>query len=365
MVFKFVNQTARQANGRTAIYMVNDTTYFTFTDTLPAPLNSRERQYFIMPYDQYSNTGDASQVAVINHDNFYKAYFIKPAVVFEPKNSGVRLRWHFSDIPTARKIEIYRSEGEKGGFSFLAEAQPTDTTYLDQKIWPEKKYNYYFLAIAKVGKRSTQSDNLSISVPGISLPQVMATPDLLKVTKSKNGNLLLVRINDSTTTALRYYRLGKTGATPMPNLVPVNRSKYIAFADTMPFQEEQSGIAYMVRNEKGNKAFSSPSEKAIVQTADNQDETSIMQAFAEKDKVIVYWEDLKMRNSNISGYALFRHMGDKLSKSPLSEISHDQKNNCFEDKNVLSGNTYTYQLQLLNADGSARTMVAEVTVEGK
>jgi len=362
MVYKFVNSSPQVAGGRTSLFTINDTTYFTFRDSLTAQQAGKELQYFIVPFDQYSNAGVSSQVAVITRDNFSKAVFLRYQISFQPKLSGVLLGWHFSDPVTLKKVEIYRSQSENNGFSKLAEVSAGDTSYLDQQIWPEKTYYYYLQATAKAGKRSMQSETRRSIVPGISLPKNLESPILRQVSAIKGGIRLLVEVNDPGATDILTYRGPKGGQVALPEKAKVFEAKFIAIVDSTPATRDNE-LVYMVRNEKDGTLISGTSAEVPVSPASGQDEVAYFYAFPDNGSIQLYWDDALARGSTFSTYTLARHYGGPESRSPLMIISEKQSESHFSDENIQGNNTYTYQLRLVDKSGNFSDKTWEVTVK--
>lgn len=362
MVYKFADGSPQVASGRTSMFTVNDTSNFTFRDSLTAQQAGKGIQYFIVPFDHYGNAGVSSQVAVITHDNFNKASFLQCRISFQPKLSGVQLGWHFSDPVTLKKVEIYRSQNENSGFSKLAEAAAGDTSYLDQKIWPETTYYYYFQAIAKAGKRSMQSKTLKAGVPGISLPEKLEPPILRQVSAIKVGIRLLVEVKNPEATGIRTYRGPKGGLVAMPNLILVSGAKFVAIVDSTQSTNENKDVFYAVGYEKEGVQISGLSAEMTVNVATDPNEIAYFYAFAENGSIELFWDDLLERGNNFSSYTLARHFGGPGSKSPLMIISENQTDSHFSDGNIQKNNTYTYQLRVVDKDGNFGAKTWEATV---
>jgi hypothetical protein len=138
-------------------YSVNDTTYYTISDSVSAEKASEQLQYFLTPFDHWGNAGKASQMVVLTTDNFNRAYFMSAkAIPLEGYHTN-RILWTFSDPVTTRQFEIYRSESEEKGFLLIGTVSNDKAIHLDEQVWPGKHYYYYIKAISKSGKRFKKS----------------------------------------------------------------------------------------------------------------------------------------------------------------------------------------------------------------
>ena len=363
MVYMFKNMAPNIATGTTARFSVNDTTYYVYTDTaLKKDEIGKEMQFFVSPYDYYANVGNSSQVAVITQDNFNRGNFLRNHIAFMPKLSGVQVCWHFSDPVTVKNVEIYRSENGKSGFRKLTEVPVSDTSFLDQQIWPETTYFYYIQVVAKAGKRTKQSPVLMAKVPGIGFTDKIGTPALHQVVVSENRIKLIIETKDTTATHLRIYRGEKGALLALPNLIEINKSASLVYYDATLKPQDYKKVFYAVRNEKSDSGVSSLSEELPVSTQVDPTEAAYFCAFPSKSKVELYWDDVLKRNADYNSYTLLRQIGPANSKSPLMVIAENLTGDSFTDLNAQSSNTYTYVLQLVEKSGNANNKTYKVTV---
>ncbi len=353
MVYKFKNNVPAIATGTTARFSINDTTYYTYTDTtLNKNDAAKEMQYFILPYDYYGNSGNSSQVAVITQDNFNKGGFMRNHISFKPMLSGIQVCWHFSDPFTVKTFEIYRSESEKIGFWKLSDVAASDTAFLDQQIWPEKTYYYYIQVVAKAGKRTKQSPVLMAKVPGIGFSEKLNVPALLQVAMADNRIRLIVETKDTAATHLRIYRGEKGALVALPNLVEINKSAFVVFNDSSLKPHYQVDVFYAVRNEKNGSGISNLSEELPVASNGDSNEATYFYAYPDKGKIELYWDDVLIRNNNYVSYSLLRQYGTANSKTPLMVLAENLTQSSFTDTNAHSGNQYTYILRLVEKSGN-------------
>jgi hypothetical protein len=279
-----------------------------------------------------------------------------------PKLSGVQVCWHFSDPVTVKNVEIYRSENGKSGFRKLTEVPVSDTSFLDQQIWPETTYFYYIQVVAKAGKRTKQSPVLMAKVPGIGFTDKIGTPALHQVVVSENRIKLIIETKDTTATHLRIYRGEKGALLALPNLIEINKSVSLVYYDATLKPQDYKKVFYAVRNEKSDSGVSSLSEELPVSTLADPNEAAYFYAFPSKSKVELYWDDVLKRNATYTSYTLLRQIGPANSKSPLMVIAENLTGDSFTDLNAQIGNMFTYVLQLVEKSGNANNKTYKVTV---
>jgi len=362
MVNKFRYGAPVAAPGTTSRYVMNDTTYYIYTDTTVAKEAGKEMQFFIAPYDQYGNSGKSSQVAVITQDNFNRAGFVRNRIAFRYDLSGVLLSFHFTDPVTVRKYEIFRSTGTANGFKKLAEVTANDTSFLDQQLWPETTYYYYVQAVAKAGKRTQQGDVMMAVVPGIGVSDKLKSP-VLKHVSQVNGNIrLLIDVNDTLATQIRIFRGVKGGMFALPKLIQINGAAVISYTDSTLAQANAENVFYAVRNEKDGSVISGLSEQIAVSALTDVNEVAYFDAFLSKGKVELYWDDVVGRNMKFTGYTLARQHGNAGSKSPLRIVAENLKTSSFTDNDATAGNQYTYVLTLIDNAGNATGKSYKITI---
>lgn len=362
MVNKFRYGAPVTAPGTTSRYVMNDTTYYIYTDTTVAKDAGKEMQFFITPFDQYGNSGKSSQVAVITQDNFNKARFVRSGIAFRPDLAGVLINFHFTDPVTVRKLEIFRGVGTANGFKKLAEVTANDTSFLDQQLWPETTYYYYVQAVAKAGKRTQQGDVMMARVPGIAVADKLNSP-VLKNVSEVNGNIrLLIEVNDTLATQIRIFRGVKGGLLALPKLIQINGAAVISYTDSTLAQGNAENVFYAVRNEKDGSAISSLSAQLAVSSVTDANEVTYFDAFLSKGKIELYWDDVAGRNTNFAGYTLARQHGQANSKSPLRVVAENLKASSFTDNDATAGNQYTYVLTLIDKAGNSTGKSYKVTI---
>ncbi len=362
MVYKFRYGAPVVARGKVSRYEMNDTTYYIYMDSAIINEVGKDLQFFVSPFDHFGNSGQSSQVAVITKDNFNKAVFMRNHIEFMPKLSGVQVCWHFSDPYTVKTVEIYRSEKEFAGFRKLADALSTDTSYLDQQIWPEKTYYYYLQVVAKAGRRTKQSEVMMAEVPGIVMRQKLNAPLLRQVSVVKSGVRLLIEVNDSVATNLRIYRGPKGGMVALPDFLETQNAAVIAFTDSTLAPGDKKDVFYAVRNEIPGAGISSLSEEMPVEKISDPNEVEYFYAFPSKGKIALYWDDVANRKSSYASYTLARKYGPANSRSPLMVLAEGLTNSSFIDEKSQDGNQYTYELRLADKTGNSGEKSYKVTI---
>ncbi len=362
-VYKFRFGAPVPARGSVSRYAMNDTAYYVYTETVQGSEAEREMQFFVSPYDHYGNSGQSSQIAIISRDNFNKAGFVKNHIAFKPKKSGIEVCWHFTDPVTVKTVEIFRSENEASGFRKLTEVPVSDTSYLDQQIWPEKSYYYYVQAVAKAGNRTKQSTVMMADVPAVTPVSVKIGPPVLRQVAVVNNHIrLLIEVNDTIATHVRVYRGVKDGLVALPTLLQTDGAAFVSFTDLTLKPGDRKDMVYAVRNEKPNVGISSLSAELPVTIHATPDDIAYFFAFSPKGNIELYWDDAVSENSNTASYTIARKNGPANSRSPQRILAENISSNSYIDRDAQAGNQYTYILSLHDKSGNSSEKTFKVTI---
>lgn len=352
MVYKNKYDVPVVARGATSRYNVNDTSFYVYTDSVLVTESGRELQYYILPFDQYGNTGTPSKPYLIPLDGFNKGDFLYAQTDFVPLLSGVRISWKFSNPGTLKSVEIYRNESASGGFSKLAVISAADTIYVDNQIWPERTYTYYIQVMAKDDKRTRQSKAMRVTVPGIVMPEKLIAPVLHKAELINGKPCLVIEVKDTAAAEIRIYRGIADGLTDLPGRVKINKRKIVLYTDTDFDSVSMKEFKYAVRNEKEGIRVSELSQIMKPEVDTNATDIGYFMAFQQENKTELYWDNLLKKNTRYSSYSLARKTGQANSRSPLKIIAENLREGYFEDKDAPKGSQYTYELRLLDKTGN-------------
>ncbi len=368
MVFRIEDKKPVAASGLTGHYTMNDTTYYTYRDTLGALATARELQYFLAPYDLLGNPGKQSQTAVITRDNFIKASFLKTSLTKLTERTGNRIAWHFSDPITSRSIEVYRSEKPDIGFRKVAGLTPADTVFNDEMILPEKGYYYYIQANSRNGNRFKQSD--TFYTPPC-MPVMPQAPVLKSAGTIPGGVKLLVEVSEVHIGGVRIFR--NDGISPslmaVSELIPINAAAPVTYVDSSSSLSGRRNYTYAVRAESTGNVVSELSNMLTARPGLSSlpPAPSYMKAFCEGTKVKLYWEDMRQADTGIAGYIVLRRneTAGRVPALPFMKIaglSLPYPANAFTDSTAKAGNIYTYAVQPVDISKIPGTQKSMLTV---
>lgn len=368
MVQRMDNHKPVPAVGLTGRYSVNDTTYFTFRDTVTPTQESGELQYFLVPYDHLGNMGKYSQVVALTTDNFNKAYFMSARVRENPGEFGNRISWQFSDQGTVLKMELLRSEREDLGFALIATLNRTDTLYIDDRITPGKTYYYQLRAVSRSGKRYQTSEIIHYTPSESSLK--IATPEILSATGVPGGVKLIIRQLDGKSEGYRVFRKGGRNRdfAAISQLIPKSGQQEV-FVDSASGLSGRILYTYVVRAERSGYGISDLSDARSAKPMLNSDPLSpgYIKAFADNKKTILFWEDVRQADSTIIGYRISRREEIMVSK-PMKDFqviageTTPGISNTLLDSTAAPGKIYTYAIQSVGEDGLLSSKGVMITV---
>lgn len=362
MVLKLDGQMATNAGGRVGHYSRNDTTYYTFQDTLDAKELAQDLKYFMTPYDLLGNAGKSSAVVQIGQDNFNKAYFMKTRATVIPDDFLVRISWHFSDPITVSSMDLYRSNELEKGYVRIASFTREDTVYTDEKVYPNRNYYYFLQANSRSGMRFKQSEKLTAV---LGLPSKPLAPALTSATAQIDGIHLAIEITDPKTTGIRVFRkYGSTGEfIAASELLERPKGNTMVFVDSINQLSADLRYSYAVRAESKFRMISELSNIIEVKpiSGNGPQPPAFLKAIVDESKVQLSWENSRVSDPDIKGYLISRQDENPGNQVVLAGKSSDYVANFLIDSTLKMGTVYTYTVQCVDAEnhvGTGKAMLA-------
>lgn len=362
MVMKLEGQIAVNAEGRVSHYSRNDTTYYTFLDSLDAGQLSQDLKYFLSPYDLLGNSGKSSQVVQIGQDNFNKAYFMKTRATVIPDDFLVRISWHFSDPLTVKNMDLYRSNELEKGYVRIASFTKEDTVYVDERVLPARNYYYFLQANSRNGNRYKQSEKLTAV---LGLPAKPLAPTLLSAQKEADGIHLSIEITDPKTTGIRIFR--KTGSAgeliAVSELLERPQGSNMVYTDPLNFLSMDETYSYAIRAESKFRMISDLSNIITVKPLSGNGPLppAFLKATIEESKVQLSWENRIASDPETRGYLLTRKDAASENSIILAGETSAYVPNYFTDSSLKLDRVYTYSVQCMDAGnhaGSGKAILA-------
>lgn len=368
MVLKLDGQMSTNAGGRVGHYSRNDTTYYTFQDTLDAKELAKDLKFFMTPYDLLGNAGKSSAVVQIGQDNFNKAYFMKTRASVIPDDFLVRISWHFSDPITVRSMDLYRSNELEKGYVRIASFTREDTVYTDENVYPSRNYYYFLQANSRSGMRYKQSDKLTAV---LGLPSKPFAPTLTSATAQSDGIHLSIEITDPKTTGIRVFR--KTGNAAeliaISDLLERPKGSAMMFVDSINHLSMDLKYSYAVRAESKFRMISELSNIVEVRplSGNGPQPPAYVKAIVDASKVQLSWENSRASDPDIKGYLISRQEENQGNPIVLAGKSPVYVPNFLVDSALKSDKVYTYSVQCVDAEnhiGAGKAMLAFTLQDG-
>ena len=348
--------------GHTSRYSVNDTSFYTFDDSIPELSGTKVFQYFVLPFDGYNNIGKASQVATISLDNFYATKFLSPNIRLGNDSSALELNWRLNEVKEVRNIYVFRSEHKMNGYSRLTELTAAEEKWTDKFISPGKKYFYIIQANAINGKRFRQSDTMEVQVPGFFKNVSECNhPVILHASKVKKGFRLLVEISEKEPAEVHVYR-GKQNSPPTLLQTIISKGAgVIEIMDPVAQGTDAKSFSYYAsyKCRQNSKAIMS-AQKTIELT--KPDEITYFEAYQNQFGTSLYWDDAVVLSKKYASYQLAGHNGGPTSRSPLMILAEKLSASSFLDTSLANGNEYTYILKMVDKTGQLSEKSWQVVV---
>jgi len=350
--FKYENGKSLSISGWTGRTKVNDTTYYSFTDSVAGPLNAE--QYFIIPYDPFGNAGISSEILKISPDLFSRTKITRVKAGRIPDRYGIKVSWYCNTTGEINKLSLFRSESKDQGYAEYTSLQPGDTVYYDVKGWPGHTYYYYLKAYDSTGRRFITSDKASFKAE---LPRKPKTPQLT-AKGARGGVEVTVTIDDDLAEGVRIFRSEPPSGQPVAisGLLPLPADRKVVFTDTSENLSGRMTYAYQARNETKGAGVSELSEKAEARPLiDTPPADPAFVRAGVKDNVIdLIWQDARQADTSISTFVVTRKeispsagTSGKASQASKSE-NFRLETNSMRDSLTKSGYSYSYTIKAVD-----------------
>ena len=237
---------------------------------------------------------------------------------------GVKVTW--KKVTGAEKYRIFRKTASTG---WVTLADVTTNSYIDTSVKSGTTYSYTIRCVSSDGNTYTSDyDRIGKSVKYIAAPKV----------STLNVNLNGVKINWNAVSGAENYRVFRKTAS----------SSWVALTDTTSTDytdtTAQAGITYIYTI----RCISSDG-KTFTSAYDTQGKSISILNSPEISSISKVSTGVKI-NWNVTGAEQYRVY--RLQANGTWKKVADVTTNTFIDTSVVSGNTYTYTIRCMNADGS-------------
>jgi fibronectin type 3 domain-containing protein len=343
--FRFDNGKSVPISGWTGKTKVNDTTYYSFTDSTGGPINAE--QYFIVPYDPFGNAGVSSEILKVSSDMFTRTRITRVKAGRVPDRYGIKVSWYCNTVGEIQNLSLFRSESKDQGFREYAKISPGDTIYYDVNAWPGHTYYYFLKAYDNTGKRFFTSDKAWFKVD---LPKKPEKPQV-SVKGISGGVEVTVNVDDGLSDGVRIFRSDGISGQPVviSGLLPVNGEKKVVFTDTSEMLSGRIVYSYQARSESKNSGVSELSEKAtatpLIDTPPA--DPAFVRASVKENVINLIWQDVRQADTSITAYLVTRNEIGKTTKTERFRIEV----NTMRDSLTRSGNAYSYVINAIDRNG--------------
>lgn len=228
---------------------------------------SKYYQYFIVPKDDYGNTGAPSDtVFATTFDCRQIPLPDNLRALNAPSVAGLPLSWRMISMTNVVSVDILRSTDSEKGFERTPTVLPTQTTYLDESAEPMQRYFYLLVITGPFGERS-QPSAMAFGIYENPLPPM--PPRLVKAEGIKNGVQLSIETSDPTIIGYRIYRNARYGDSLrlISGLVPLAKIEETVFIDSALVLSGRQSYGYAVRAESKSHVLSNFSDTLYARPA--------------------------------------------------------------------------------------------------
>jgi len=354
----------KEAAGTTARYSIDATTFYVFQDS--ARTLRTERQYFLNPLDIYGNRGVATEFVLVSGRSADLPYFLKTRATADPKGLGIVLSWRLPQTDGLKALKIFRSDTFDGKeYTLAATLPPTDTTYTDRDIDPDR-ICYYYLETVSARQELPQQSNIFFSAGYDRLQP--AYPAISRGRDLPNGVTIVVTSTEMHAAGVRIYR--SDGFTS--DLYPVTdilrlTGNTVAYTDTSSVLAGDRSFLYAATTVNSSSLESVLSDTltvhpAIATTPPSPNRLTVVE---EEGALHLVWEDVKTRHRATKGYRIFvRELPDGRF-APLLPADSLVTVPLYTDRGAQPGRVYEYAVQTVDDLGgrSASMVLASVAVK--
>jgi len=331
----------------------NDSTYYSFTDTLITP--STYYRYYAVPEDLYGNRGNKTEDAFIVSSNFSSSgypYIINAISI--DSIDAIQISWLIRSNELVNYLEVYRSESFDSGFIKIAEVPSAESTYFDYNIEPMKKYEYYVRAVSLLGEFSIPSVRTFALIKSELEP---IPPQNLKVVTVEKGVKLQWENTEDFVDGFWVYRTnGIKDSLQLISSLIKEIKPVTEYYDTSETLSGKYTYSYSVKSITTSHIESNFSDTILIRPdLPTMPPTPFnVSAFINDSTARISWSDMTEIEETVFGYRVYRK-NLTLSANPNFESLVDSmlpaNQNYFVDNRIEKGKTYQYAITSVDLFG--------------
>jgi fibronectin type 3 domain-containing protein len=355
------NKQLKTAGGIRTIYKVKETTYYIYQDSIKQTFT--DRQFFMVPIDYLGNISNPSKITFVSSNVPEKRYFKKAKASTAKDMLGVKLSWQLNDTHGIKSIEVYRSTNFDKGFENITSCPPTDTTFTDIRVEPDKFYYYYLRANEMYSNDVVESSKFFDVGKDPLKPNAPVIDYAIQIPK---GIELKITVSDVNLAGVRIYRRNSyNGQYVLVSDLIKLKSGSIVWKDTSDALIGNQTFAYVARTENTSSVLSNNSKEVISASGKSNPprEVSRFSAYEENKKVILSWESLSFNDIAIKGYTVYRREMPKGKFKPVYPKDSISESNMFTDSLVTPGKTYEYGVRTVDRFGGVSEKLALTSIQ--
>jgi fibronectin type 3 domain-containing protein len=316
-----------------------DTTFVVVQDTLVSKHEVYE--YRIRPYDWLGNTGEMTEPVRTNTFTSHDFPYLRRFTTRPLEDRKVELKWVIENRPFLRSIKIMRSMEFDSAFIEVAEVSPFDSAYVD--VLPVSMENYYYRLILN------GPDEVSIPTSATSgmyqSKEAPAAPDDIIARTIKGGVALFWSDRQNNVFGYKVYRGSDAGDFQLVGeTVPFTASRKFHYQDTSSVLQGHQTYAYAIKTISDSYVESPFSDTVFARPDIPINLLTPVKLKARKmgNNVLLVWEDLTVRDSNVAGYRVHRKTSNEPDFKPLTDEILPSYTNHFTDTAIEKGYIYQY-----------------------
>ena len=321
--------------------------------------------YYAIPIDLFGNHGIPTDTVRIGMYSFATNSAVTEIRTQNMDSlGGIGIHWKLSAANLVSSIQIQRADKWDGNYATIAEAQASDSTFIDQTTEPMQEYFYRLIATGPLGETSEPSARayglFQSAFPPLPPVEVFATG-------IRNGVRLEWKNPDDHIAGYYVYRVGEEedSLSLLTTLLPAKSEKMV-FVDSSRSLSGKHVYGYSVRSENTSHVQSGFSDTTFARPLIPTVPLAPMEASISLDgtSANIFWMDMTTLDESVQGYVVSRREVLSGKKSTSFTALHDTvlTVNYYRDTTLEIGKKYDYSIQAVDIYGGKSSMTPTAAV---
>lgn len=310
-------------------------------------------KYYIQPVDLYGNVDEISEVISAGKLQTENLIPISSLYTETLEDYKIKLSWKLNKSAISSNIQIWRSDNYDEGYEQIMNLPPEALEYID--ILPQASENYYYYLKIN-GGMGQEFKTAKIAAIIKNNVNVLPEPKNVEGKPIKEGVEISWEYDEPYVNGFYIYR--STASVErfdqISNLIPVNKNRIYSFKDEDKSLKAGEMYSYTLRAE--NDAYTLGKYSDTIHVIPGKKPTleapQKLKTVWRDGIVELYWKNMSETSEYLLGYKVYRKMDESSSFQLMPNDTLRSYKNYYNDKKVLEGKNYTYQVAAIDLYGS-------------